>query len=290
MQHNLSPLAVKVQILDGAEVTTASTGTTPMLNAIDLKGASPTSWSLTPKHPLPKTYRSDESDLFSKCPKVSPGDIRNSRTQSLDKSTCEDAELASADVPEVPSDPSSQKPKGSDSDNDSDGDDMLARMAAAARQRVATQQPSKRSTSSNPGTPVSARRQPNPASAPPAVPAPRMHHAPEPEDGWDSVGLRGTRSRKATESGSEPASSSTAVCEGANLALAAKPAPAAADIGSSCISNTEELDDFAALEYEAAKDGSRRVSGKHSRSVRQTIQREYAIAARNTQRRGGRNH
>ena len=48
-------------------------------------------------------------------------------------------------------------------------------------------------------------------------------------------------------------------------------------------------DDDGALydEYAAAKDGSRRVIGKHGRNTRLAVQRMYAIDARTRQRTGG---
>ena len=68
----------------------------------------------------------------------------------------------------------------------------------------------------------------------------------------------------------------------------AKKAPAPSEAaGFGDAGEDEEDDDFFAGQYAAARDGSRRTSGKHSHSVRQTLQREYAIAAREHQRGGG---
>jgi hypothetical protein len=166
-----------------------------------------------------------------------------------------------------------EKHDDDDDDNELEEDDMLARMTAAARGRRASL-----GSSSNPSTPQSSRRGlPMAQSASPAVPLPRTAQS-EPlpaspaEEGWDSVEKRRVpRSQLAAEA-----------------KHSAKKAPAPSEAaGFGDAGEDEEDDDFFAGQYAAARDGSRRTSGKHSHSVRQTLQREYAIAAREHQRGGG---
>jgi hypothetical protein len=289
-----------------------TTGATPTLRAASLASDVPP-WALTPLLPTPgrdkKMPSDDASDPSPKLTKVSVGDVGQSRAVSIDVDETarmrDDALGASVEVSEQrptviastssleaasstvattgysdvdgggadADDAREEKHDDDDDDNELEEDDMLARMTAAARGRRASL-----GSSSNPSTPQSSRRGlPMAQSASPAVPLPRTAQS-EPlpaspaEEGWDSVEKRRvTRSQLAAEA-----------------KHSAKKAPAPSEAaGFGDAGEDEEDDDFFAGQYAAARDGSRRTSGKHSHSVRQTLQREYAIAAREHQRGGG---
>lgn len=181
----------------------------------------------------------------------------------------------------------------SDSDSDDEGSDAyLARMMQARQQPLqrAQQQQQRQqqlpSGSSSPGV----RRQ--------------LPPTPPPEDGWDAAGprKRGNGAGPAAEGeggggtagggevaaapssagASDGASSSGAAAESRGLAELAELAQRANN-GDGPIGDCDEEDGG----YYAAKDGSRRRLGKHSRSTLQSVKRGYAISARQAQRNRG---
>ena len=303
-----------VEVLQQGEGLTpdGTTGATPTLRAASLASDVPP-WALTTL-PTPgrdkKMPSNDASDPSPKLTKVSVGDVGKSRAASLDVDETarmrDDALEASEEVSEQRStviastssceavsstvattgyndddgggaDADDDREEHDDDDDDLEEDDMLARMAAAARGRRASLV-----SRSNPSTPQSSRRGlPMAQSASPAVPLPHTAQleplpAPPAEEGWE-LGWDSVEKRRVTRSQLA-----------AEAKHSAKKAPAPSEAaGFGDAGEDEEDDDFFAGQYAAARDGSRRTSGKHSHSVRQTLEREYAIAAREHQRGGG---
>jgi len=307
--------ALSLEVQDSGQVLppSSTTGVTPTLCAASIS-TQPSPWTLTPLAPTPnqdkKTPPSNPMKPSPKYPKFTAGgDVGASRTASNDcdedgagcgRALANSSSLLSGTIAArgersemgeraIQKD-GEQDDEDGDEDEDSDDseeDDMLARMAVAARQRTT----SRAGSSSNPTTPQGARRgtPSSVQSAPAGRPVPRTADsapiASSPcEDGWDSFRPRRVRNRASElsrgESG-EPGSSSTIAPD-----LASKGASAC----TAATHSVQDEDDFGGIydAYYAAKDGARRVAGKHSRSVRQTAQREQAMAVREVQRSGGR--
>ena len=295
------------------------TGATPHMRGVNLgsPGDQPPEWLLNPLSPssalAPKVPRSDDTmpSPQSKTPRHSgDADVSQSRTQSLDadENALEAARIAAGcDAATATGSTSSQRAvsgglaelRGSSSSEDEDDEaNMLKRLTAAAAFRRSAQQ----SNRSTPPTPQARRRTGTPGGGPPAATPPPV--APN-EEGWDSVGARRS-SRKSTtpgaartESGSAegvtPAAASTehdgslptsaggsASGGGGSGGGAAGGAAGRAAAADEAACSGDELYDA----YAAAKDGSRRKVGKHSRSARLVVQRQQSIDARMRQRSG----
>jgi len=326
MASTSTGLLVRGPTAGEAVLPAGTTGATPTLNAASLTSDPPPPWTLTgrPLTPLVPTPGREkktppggaEANPSPKVPKVSDGDVTASRTASLEEDEAArlrlEAEVAVAakaatgtaastsgvipagDAATGADGDESESEEEEDDDDESEEDDMLARMAAAARQRAESQQGGRRGgVSSNPTTPQAGRRgslQAPPQSAPPGLPLPRS----APEEGWDSVERRRMPQPKATEEGGSGGEASgggaAVVAEESGGKAPTTDAAAGASAGAASAVQTYDDDDdgYFDEQYSAAKDGSRRVAGKHSRSVRQTVQREHSIAVRDNQRSGGR--
>ena len=159
------------------------------------------------------------------------------------------------------------------SDDSEDEDASLIRMLHMRRASTSPNLRRSLGGGSSAGHSANRIRSQNSAPAPSTPQTPPVAPAPV-EEGWDSVGSAASRRSRRTCGGSgkpTPNADSASSC---------------AKNGDGCVAAGDPSDDdggFADL-YNAAKDSSRRVHGKHGYSVKQTVQRNYARDARAAQR------
>jgi hypothetical protein len=167
-----------------------------------------------------------------------------------------------------------------DDDDDSDGEDGTLLRMLRMRQSTSPQKRGGKAQGQR-GSPAAAAFKSPPGQ--PGTPKTPAVEALPPEEGWDSVGSNAARRPRKSSSGAA----------GEGDAAAADPKAAAGDKasgsggaggGGALMTADDEEDNFFGSEYDAAKDGSRRQIGKHGRSVRQSVERNYAIEARMSQR------
>ena len=164
-------------------------------------------------------------------------------------------------------------------EDDSDGEDgSLLRMLRMRQNASPQKRGSAQGQRSSPAAAAFKSPQPGTPATPTLEPLP-------PEEGWDSVGSSAAarRTRKSSSGTSEQAAEGGG--GGANKAK--EEAKGGGGQGGGMVADDED-DGFFGSAYDAAKDGSRRQIGKHGRSVRQSVERNYAIEARVAQRGGGR--
>ena len=251
---------------DAVSPQQATTGLTPQLHATGIE-IPPANFSLNGKQPSPRPTDSDGPTRHNKAQRLSgDSDAPSSKPASRTQSDGAEQVLTEADEEDVEEEEGEEEGEEGESSAASDEDDGLQRMV---QMRQAQQ-------SGGSGRSKAAARQPS--SRPAAGPAAPAMVA-EPEPGWDAAVVRRRGSngvmREPPEAGS-PVSTAPA-----------PDAPAAATASAPVDDPDDPEGDWGDF-YAHAKDASHRRIGKQGRNVRQAMERNYAIQARQAQRGSGR--